>query len=283
LERLFQEHAMHGRACVFILAAALSALSHDVLAQSTLQPAPRPLVTAENEGWYLAGEPITFAGNFYYPAGPQVFFNGNEMVRSGFYLGIPLYSRTTAEPYSVVYVPLSGGLMQPYERRRAGDVAGTVGSTAPEYPVRLAAEQRGDVSAGPAGIAQAAAPPTEPPFSNAPATATRANVVMPPFPELARAAAVGTIGNTAARQPAAPARSRTAVKPKGVNGVFIEYEHRRWFNSGPAVLLDLGRYTRVGDYRGFDVYQEHGPRTDTIYVQLAHGVPSFATPYTLRR
>lgn len=272
---------MHRRASVLILAAALM-MPVRALAQSTLQPTPRPVVTAENEGWYLAGEPITYAGNFYYPAGAQVFFNGSEMVRSGFYLGIPLYSRTTAEPYSVVYVPLAGGLMQPYERRRAGDVAGTVGSTAPEYPVVIAAEQRGDVTAGPAGIAQAAAPPTEAPFAYQPATAPRANVVYVPFPELARPARVGT-GGTRGYRATAPGRSRTALKPKGLNGMYIEYDHRRWFSSGPAVLLAGDRFTRVGDYRGFDVYQEQGKGPDTIYVQLAQGVRTFATPYSLRR
>ena len=46
------------------------------------------------------------------PATPTIppvrrsFFNGNEMVRSGFYRGVPIYTRTTEEPYSKVFVPL---------------------------------------------------------------------------------------------------------------------------------------------------------------------------------
>ena len=84
-----------------------------------------------------AGEPIVFAGNYYYPAGPAIHFLANEMVPTGSYRGIQLYSRTTIEPYSVVFVPVAGGLMQPYERRRAGDLAGTTGSSVPSFPVEI--------------------------------------------------------------------------------------------------------------------------------------------------
>ena len=59
-------------------------------AQVNVRPTAPPTVTAENEAWYRTGEPITFAGNIYYPAGPATHFLANEMVRSGFYKGIPL-------------------------------------------------------------------------------------------------------------------------------------------------------------------------------------------------
>lgn len=269
---------MYGRARSIVLVVSLIMPPVLAGAQVSLQPTPRPLVTAENEGRYVAGEPITFAGNFYYPAGPQIYFDGDEMVRSGFYLGIPLYSRTTEEPYSRVYVPLAGGLMQPYERRRAGEIAGTVGSTAPGFPVAIT----GEPSREAAGIAQAPAPPTEAPYANLPATAPRANVVVPAVP---RAGTVGTAGAVLPGQTHAPARrgSRTALRPKGLNGMFIEFDHARWFNSGPATTLDPGRFTRVGDYRGFNVYRDRGRPGDTIYVQLADNVASFVTPYSRRR
>ena len=70
-----------------------------------LHPTPAPTVTAEEAPWYLNGEPITYAGNLYYPSGPQVYFNPNEMVRSGFYDGIPLYTRTTIEPFDPAVPP----------------------------------------------------------------------------------------------------------------------------------------------------------------------------------
>ena len=61
---------------------------------------------------------MIFAGSLYYPAGPVVFFNGDVMVRTGYYYGVPLYADTTIEPYSIVLVPIGRGQMQPYERLR---------------------------------------------------------------------------------------------------------------------------------------------------------------------
>src|SRR6266550_9792 len=126
-------------------------------AQVNLQPTPPPIVTAENEAWYRTGEPVLFAGNVYHPAGPAIHFNGDEMVRSGFYRGVPLYSRSTIEPYSVVFVPIGGGTMQPYERRRTGEIAGTSGSTVSALPVEMAPAV--GASSEEAPILQAPAPP----------------------------------------------------------------------------------------------------------------------------
>ena len=112
---------MNGRAGILVGALAGMLLTGSTpLAQTALQPTPKPIVTVENEVWYQAGMPITVNGNTYYPTGPQVYFNGNEMVRSGHFQGIPLYSRTTLEPYSIVFAPLSGGLMQPYRASAFG-------------------------------------------------------------------------------------------------------------------------------------------------------------------
>ena len=152
---------MDGRAGILVGALAGMLLTGSTpLAQTALQPTPKPIVTVENEVWYQAGMPITVNGNTYYPTGPQVYFNGNEMVRSGHFQGIPLYSRTTLEPYSIVFAPLSGGLMQPYERRRSGEIADTVGSLSPSFPVVRSAEQSGMEYVPGAGMVQAQAPPS---------------------------------------------------------------------------------------------------------------------------
>src|SRR4051794_38513821 len=98
--------------CVLVLA---TAAPSPAAGQATLRPADRPVVTAENEPWYLEGQPLTSSGSVYYPAGAAVFFNANEMARSGNYHGIPLYSMVTRDPFDVVYVPVAGGLMRPYE------------------------------------------------------------------------------------------------------------------------------------------------------------------------
>src|SRR5437762_532000 len=114
-----------------------SGVAAPVLAQISIQPTPPPTVTAENESWYVTNEPVLFAGNTYYPAGPSIHFLANEMVLSGLFRGVPLYTRTTIEPYSVVFLPVGGGLMRPYERRRSGDLAGTTGSSVPSLPVEI--------------------------------------------------------------------------------------------------------------------------------------------------
>src|SRR5437773_9859391 len=99
-------------------------------------PTPAPAVSAANTDWYARGEPIFFAGNFYYPTGPTVFFDGRVMVRSGMYNAVPLYTDTTIEPYSMVFVPIGGNVMRPFERRREGELAGTVGSRPPSFPIQ---------------------------------------------------------------------------------------------------------------------------------------------------
>ncbi len=100
------------------------ALSHPAAGQVTLQSTPQPAVTAENESWYSSGGPVTFGGSIYYPAGAVTHFLRNEMVRTGTIGSVPIYARTTQEAGSVIYVPLAGGVMKPYERRRSGDLAG---------------------------------------------------------------------------------------------------------------------------------------------------------------
>src|SRR5262249_35098962 len=125
------------------------------IAQIQSRPTDAPIVTANNESWYLNRESVQFAGDLYYPAGATVFFNGNQMVRSGNYNGVPLYTDTTLEPFSIVYVPLEHGLMQPYERVRQGSLAGTTASRPPSFPVAATPTTT--------SLPEAAAAPTAPP------------------------------------------------------------------------------------------------------------------------
>ncbi len=218
-----------------------------VSAQVYWQPQPAPTVTAENERWFQLGEPITFEGYYYYPAGARVFFDGNRMVRTGSYRGIPLYADTTIEPYSKVLVPLTGGQLQPYERRRTGDMAGTTGSQAPSFPVTMA----GEIAQEPASIA------------------TAGTVVASNVPE-----AVGT--GTAASRVAPPPRHviEAGLKPKGLNEIFVNYAGYRWKAAGRAVPLDEERFTRLGEYQGYPVYASRADRDDvrTIWVPSSAGL-----------
>jgi hypothetical protein len=238
-------------------------------AQVTFRPTAPPIVTAENERWYLEGQGITFSGSVYYPAGPAVFFNQFEMVRTGEYRGVPLYSMKTREPYAVVYVPLDRGLMQPYERRREGDMAGTVGSSAPSFPV----DRDNEATAPDTGL-QASGPPVAREFY--PTYGYGANDE--------RTAAVPPVEGTAGAPSIVPRGPlTTALKPTGLNAFYIEYQGQRWFANGPAVLLDSAKFTRTGEYHGFAVYLGADKSPERIYVAVANTASGLLTPYSTRR
>ena len=236
-------------------------------AQMTMRPTAPPAVTAESEHWYLEGEPLTFSGAFYYPAGPQVYFNPYEMERSASYRGIPLYSLKTREPYSVLFVPLDRGLMQPYERRREGEKAGTVGTSAPSFPVARDTE-----SAPPDAGLQAPAPP----FAGSPALV---------FEETGRSEpADAPMDITGDGKPVAPAGPlTTARRPVGLNAFYVDYQGRRWFSSGKAVARDQSAYVASGAYKGFTVYVDSNGPADRIYIAVSQSAAGLLTPYSTRR
>jgi hypothetical protein len=241
------------------------------IAQMTMQPTARPIVTAENEPWYITGAPITTNGIVYYPVGPVTHFSANEMIRSGHFGGIPLYARPTAEPYSLVYVPIAGGLMHPYERRRDGDLAGTVGTSASSFPITRPVEQSGLEYAPGSGMVQAPAPPSQ----LGEAVDRIALAEIPP-----QVAAPPAIGTTGVQPLLPPGPLATARRPQGLNGVFIEYQNQRYFSDGPAVRFDE-KFVRVGDYRGFPVYEQSG-HEKTVYIAALAGTPGVVAPYRTR-
>lgn len=244
-------------------------------AQVVIQPTPYPTVTAENEPWYLSGEPVTHAGSLYYPAGPRVFFHPNEMVRSGFHMGIPLYTRTTIEPYSVVYLPVGPGVLQPYERPRTGALAETSGSIASS--LRAMPITSGQDAYGP--ILQAAGAASQ--------TTTEIPVYVP-LP-------VGTAGSTepsptavesAQRGPAPvgrPMHTRIGGVPQGSNSIFIEFEGERWYKAGAARAIDTAKMERAGTYAGIPVWSEQGTTAGIIYVPVTQQGGSLVVPYSRKR
>lgn len=222
--------------------------------QTLVQPTPAPAVTAESEPWFVSREPLFFAGTLYFPAGPQVHFNRNEMVTVGSYGAVPVYVRTTLEPRSVIFVPLTGGLMQPYERRRSGELAGTEGSTPPSFPIANAAEPGSVEPRTP----RAAGPPVGPPVPARP---------------------VGTTGTTAVI-PTRPFAS--ASRPQGLNGVFVNYSSRRWFNSGAAQPFDAASFTRIGTYATLPVYSR-SDMPGTIFIPVSAQASALVVPYSTTR
>jgi hypothetical protein len=246
---------MNGRGFPAAAAICLILLGSPAHAQVDYRPAPTPLVTAEHAPWYLAGDPMTHAGAIYYPAGPQIHFLPFEMVRSGFYEGIPLYVRTTLEPNSVIFVPVGRGLMQPYERRRDGDLAGTVGSQAPSFPVARRA-------GAPPGVPQAAAPPTQAPvyFPD-----TRASSLGRDWP--APAATTGP-------PPAVAAAAVPARRPGPRDGIFIEFQGARWYSASAApVHIDQAALARVGERHGMPLYRRAGDPAIYVPVSLDAAAP----------
>lgn len=231
---------------LLLAAAGLLLATSGVFAQVYWQPQPAPLVTAENEPWFRLGEPITFDGYVYYPAGARVFFDGNVMVRSGAFRGIPIYTDTTIEAYSRVFVPVSGGMLQPYERRRTGDVAGTTGSRAPSFPVTITGERSMEE---PVIVSTVGAPETGP---------------RPAAPAQAPEAVTGLAGAGVPRADLIEA----GLKPKGLNEIYVTYSGYRWRAAGRAVPFVEGRFQMIGSAQGFPVYAERAEAQEPHVIYL---------------
>ena len=243
-------------------------------AQVQSRPTDVPIVTADNESWYVEREPIQFAGDVYYPAGAAVFFGGNRMVRSGHFNGVPLYSDTTVEPYSLVYVPVSRGLMQPYERLRDGALAGTTGSRAPSFPVRVTATS--------ATAPQAAIPPPALPIPIGAVSAYTPEGIPGTSATSGVPRAVTTSAIVAAPTLPAPVRTSigTAVRPQSNDGVWVSYLGEKWVSAGGPVPLTPAEFRRVGSYNGLPVFARQGTVDQVIYLPAREGL---IAPYRLKR
>lgn len=235
-------------------------------AQVLDRPTPRPNRTAVNEPWYVDRLPIFVSGDYYYPAGASVFFDRNTMVLTGFYDGVPLYTDATLEPHSIVFVPVGRGLMQPYERRRAGDVVGTTGSRAPSFPVQRDAEALLSPLAG-------IPPPPAPPFGSGavlpdawPGEHTPARTI--PDAEAALPSPLPDTGIVRSPRP-----------PRPTDGVWIEFQGSRWYAAGPAVVFDPTAFDEIGEYNGFPVFRSRAGVGDLIYIPSRSGI---VAPYTKR-
>jgi hypothetical protein len=227
---------------------------------------PPPLVTAAGARWQLDGGPIFHAGSFYYPAGATVFFDGKIMVRTGVYEGVPLYADVTLEPYSIVYVPVGGTVMRPYERRRDGELTGTVGSRTPSFPivrdVELSAERATTGLITPAiGSEMEFRPDTRYVLVPASSIGQLASAAPVPEPEFV---AAGVVSVTA------PARSGADSQS---SGLWIDFNSGRWFSAGRAVNYDPDRFVPAGDYRGFPVYTERSGVANRIFVTVVRDGP----------
>jgi hypothetical protein len=233
-------------------------------AQVLNRPTPRPTRTAVNEDWFVDRAPIFVSGDYYYPAGASVFFDQNTMILTGFYGGVPIYADTTLEPHSLVFIPVGRGLMQPYERRRAGDIVGTTGSRAPSFPVQRDAE---------ALLSPEGAIPEPPPFGS--------GAVLPDaWP--GEHTPGRTIPDAAAAEPSPlPGTGivRSARPPRPTDGVWIQFQGSRWYAAGPAVVFDPAAFRQVGEHNGFPVFRARAGLGDRIYIPSRSGI---VAPYAKR-
>ena len=237
----------------WLIVAGALVMSIPAVAQVNSRPTDPPIVSAENDAWYRLGEPVVVSGEFYYPAGPVTFFNGNVMVRVGHYNGVPLYANTTLEPHSIVFVPIGRGQMQPYERLRTGDLAGTSGSRLPSFPGR--------------------SDRLTPQIASAPA------LVDVPQP-------VGTASAATAERPvattgielAAPVVPPQRGKPFTYDSVSVQYMGEKWVMAGPSMMEMPPGLVRIGEYKGFPVYAQTGRQHERIYLPLIAGRVAPFTP-----
>jgi hypothetical protein len=201
-------------------------------------PTPRPAVSAADRGWFVERRPLFFAGDLYYPGGSRYHFNPDVMVETGTYDGVPLFADTTATPYDEVLVPVGGGLVQPYQRLRAGYLAGTSGSHVSDFPIEVV--------------------PWEP--GRRPQSA-RAGVPPQPAPtDIGPESVPSREGDEEARrrllQP--PGRIETILVPQDNRGIWIVYEGQRWNAAGQAVAREATRFSKIGEYFGFPVFSTSG-------------------------
>jgi hypothetical protein len=239
------------------------------------RPTDAPTASAAGQSWYELREPIVYAGEAYYPGGAAVFFSPTQMVRTGHYNGVPLYADATRDPYSVVYVPIGGGQLKPYERLRRGALAGSVGTTLPSFPTTL----RPDSPVEPVAMTA----PTNLPYSVGAVSAFTPEVT----PPLILVPAVSTVASPACScDQAAPAvipatavvpplpTDRVAVlsarRPDNNDGVWLRYEGATWVSTGVAEPRTTA-FTQVGEHAGFAVFRKTGG-VDVIYLQSREGV-----------
>ncbi|HEY3883827.1 MAG TPA: hypothetical protein VGL62_01370, partial [Vicinamibacterales bacterium] len=219
--------------------------SGSVYAQAIWEPTPPPLVTAQNESWYLARSAIEWAGDFYYPIGAAEYFNPYQMAQAGSYRGIPLYTDATRAPYETVFVPIGNALMQPYRRPHTGALAETAEAIVPMFPVGVAAPPDG---AAAQVDREAIAPPMlAPSYDAMPGSEPTGQMpVFSPVPTSGSTAALNGAAATIGRSRVAAPELDSVIPPVGVDGIWVNYDGHRWFWSGRAVSAYAGEFTPIG-------------------------------------
>jgi hypothetical protein len=215
---------------------------------------PPPDISAASAPWQISGEQIVVGGLVYNATRGFRLFDGHVMAQTGLYDGVPVYSDTTIEPYSEIYVPVGDSRMRVYERRRERELAGTTGSHAPTYPVESRYGRPGSDRV--AGMSKMG-------HHGMVATRRASESPIPVEP-----------------QPPRHTLILTRVPPSGApNGVWMEFKGARWYSDGAAAQFSTDRFEPIGDYRGFPVYRDRtSPANDRLWVAVVKDGP--LAPYT---
>jgi hypothetical protein len=205
---------------------------------------PAPSVTAATADWQINDEPIVVSGLIYYPTRETRMFDPQDMMQVDVYKNVPVYADVSIEPFTLVFVPLTPDRLRTYERRRD------------DNPLVISGRGRVDPRpVGTAGVVEVAP-----------------QIVVPEL----RVAESAPRPSPASR----PTRALESIPPpRGANGIWVEYEGRRWYSDGPAVPYSPERFVRAADYHGFAVYRERG-RPNRIWITTVDG--GLLAPYMLR-
>jgi hypothetical protein len=142
----------------------------------------------------------------------------------------------------------------------------------PSFPVVRPAEQSNMEYVPGAGMLQAQAPPSW----------VGELVDRTPIETTDRLEPAASSVGTAGGEPTGPVGPLvTAKRPEGLNGVFVEFNDRRYFSDGPIAEFNEQAFARIGDYHGFPVYRRSG-EPNTIYIPPLSGSPSILSRYSVR-
>lgn len=231
------------RRSVLILFLITAAVPTTARAQAMQFKTPVPEITAAAAPWQVSSEPIIVSGLLYNATREMRIFDGLVMAQIDVYQHVPIYADTTREPFTVVYVPVGPDRMRAYERAAVSEFAVPSGRGA--VPFRPAAPVIVAVPAEPSVVGTSGTVVTAPARSS-----SRGNVV------------------------------ESIPRPRGTNGVWIEFQGGRWYHDGPATSYSPDRFTRIGDYRGFPVYRDRTTNRDEVWIPSVIGGP--IAPYARR-
>jgi hypothetical protein len=235
------------RACMLSLFLTMAALFPKVAnAQFAQFGAPLPEVTAANAEWQVNGEVMLVAGLVYLPTREFRLFDAEVMTQIGVYQGVPVYADVTLEPYGLVYVPVGSFRMRTYERMRDREQAGIPSGRAPLFAVQS---------------------PSVMAVENVVNTAGSVTPIRTPEP-------------ATSPEPAHPTHIESIPAPHANDGIWLQFNGRRWYSAGAAAPFSPDRFTRVGEYHGFPVYKDPNSSKDEIWVAVVIDGP--VAPYERR-